>query len=254
MRTSLFAVLVGFLGGFWITSSMAARPERAQVQVSARLHCLSITGSTINGLAVVVDKTDVPFSAPADFLSPMIDYRGPATLTIYAAKPVNQGTEAPPKLVGMATSPPPRLALATIELPSSGGEFVLLFGYSGGALKAMKVDFSETAVPQGSYAFWNISRRQLGVSLNPAKALIAPGQMQVVSPGTADRSYLDLRVFDQHEGELRQLFGARHLHRAMHRQLVFMRDVPDSDRVRLKIITQRVFPPQPKPAVVGASR
>lgn len=213
-----------------------AQPAAPEKLVSARLLCLSLMNSEPVDLYVIVDKKPVLLRVPVDYFGTPVDYRGPVTLGIYSksAPPVAPAEGQPP------SGPQP---LATIDLPETGGEFVLLFGGTATAPKLALVDYSEAKAPVGSYLFWNLTGRRIAVALDGTSGIMPAGQQSLLAPSAPADGYMALRVFDEFEGRERQLFAARHFHMEKARQLIFITDAANANRVRLKIITQRVFPP-----------
>ncbi|MFH1499580.1 MAG: hypothetical protein ABII82_17355 [Verrucomicrobiota bacterium] len=244
----IFAALVSLV----VLSAAVRAQQPSGAQVNARIVCLSLSGEALSDLVVTSSPDPLETRAPKDYLSDPVDYRGPARLTFQT----KQALSAPPALdpeTGRPLSLPP---LATVDLPAEGGEFLLLFGGKPGEYRVAALDFSSQAAPLGSYLFWNFSGRPLGLQLGAQNHLLKPGTRELVRAGVEDRSYIALRVFDEDGGKARQLFASRHFHRETTRQLVFITSVPDTDRVRLKIITQRVFEPfkTPEPPLAAMRR
>ncbi len=228
-----------------LAASLCVTAQPAPVIVNARLVCLSLTGEPVSDLVLKGVNRTLTLNAPVDYLSDPVDYRGPAQLALYAKT-------QPPADPAKPAAPPVPLAL--VDLPPTGGEFLLIFGGKPGELRVAALDWTGQTAPLGSYTFWNLSQRPLGVVLGETNQMLPAGLRSLLRPQTTDRSYLPLRVFDEHAGAARQLFASRHFHRETTRQLVFITDVAGTDRVKLKIITQRIFAPlQPSAPVVASA-
>lgn len=236
LHRPLLAALASFA---LLAVTIHAQQQPAGAQLNARIVCLSLTGEALSDLVVTSAADPLETRAPKDYLSDPVDYRGPAHLTFQT----KQALAAPAVLDPATGKPVPVPPLATVDLPAEGGEFLLLFGGKPGDYRVAALDYSSQAAPLGSYLVWNFSGRPLGLQLGELNRLIRPGTRELVNPEAEDRSYLAMRVFDEDDGKARQLFASRHFHRETTRQLVFITTVPDTDRVRLKIITQRVFEP-----------
>lgn len=230
------------LVAFFCADATRAQSPAPEKIVSARLLCLAVMNHEPVDLYVIVDQKPVPLRVPVDYFGTPVDYRGPVTLGVYSKS-------APP--APDATAPRP---LATIQLPETGGEFVLLFGGAAEAPKLALLDFAENKAPAGSYVFWNLTSRRIAVSLGDASGVMTQGRQTVLTPGATPDGYMAMRVFDEQDGRDRQLFAARHYHMEKARQLVFVTDAASANRVRLKIITQRVFDPAPQSASVASTR
>ncbi len=244
---SMLCLAVGCLT---LTSALTAQiPAPSAEQVRVRIHLLSVIGNDVDGLTLFNGRTPLKVRAPVDYLSEPIDYRGPPFLAFYSTDAL-ESPPPPPPPPGHKPSPPP--PLTTVELPKGIKEVVVLFGGSRDDLRTAAIDFSMDAAPLGSYTFWNLTNRPLAVTLGETNATIPVGRQGLIHPSDPDRTYLPLRVFDQAQGAARQLFASRHFHHDTTRQIVFVTNAGDGNRVRLKIITQRVFPALPEPDTNGS--
>jgi hypothetical protein len=103
----------------------------------------------------------------------------------------------------------------------------------------MAVPFSADDAPLGSCLVWNLTSRPLGVSLGGQRELMKPQVRQLFKPVMMAKDYVDLRVFDEHEGKPRLLVGGPHFLPAETRQLFFIVERnPGQAPVLVKVVAE----------------
>lgn len=238
---------------FWLLASATlafttnAEPEKPKI-ISARLHCLSVDES-ISGLSLLADKDKkIPIVVPNGFLSPPYDYVGPAEIMVLDEH--REGAQPAPLVPPKTADNPSRYPneVARVNLPPTGGEFLLLFTTTGpNSIRIAPVDFSINAVPSGNYLVYNISSHRLAFSFGEAKRIIEAGEKCLVAPLTGDDSYVPLRVYDEYKGKPRLIVSGRHFNRANARQIFFFTsdDKPNTP-VKIQVFTS-LIPQSPTP-------
>ena len=197
--------------------------DSAQPIISAKLKCLSMEGE-MSGIDLLLETGKrMPIAMGSAYISEPYIYHGPAKLIFTKALPKpDTETKATKKTQTPEASSKPEV-LATLELPASGGDFLLLFsGNTESKLNVLAVPFSSTDVPAGSCLVWNITPRTLGLSLSGQRVIINPSERQLVKPQTIAENYFDLRIFDEYQGKVRPLVGGPHFLAATSRQILFI--------------------------------
>ena len=219
-----------------VSSLVLFGAEPSQSIISARIKCLSMDGE-VDGIEFLLEQgRRLPVKAASTYISQTYDYNGPALLTIVRARPkaATSGDARPASM----PAPKPEI-LASVQMPPTGGDFLLLFSNNQATLHILAVPFSSADVPIGSCLVWNVTPRALGVSLGGQRAVLDTGQRKTLTPETSPQNYFDLRVFDEHEGHARPLVGGPHFLQEKTRQLIFIAErTPGQAAVAVKVVEE----------------
>jgi len=184
MNTRILLTLAVLSVGLMATTSRAqqtpAAPDSGPV-ITAHIKCLGIK-EPVAGVDVILGSGKrMAIAAYTDFISQTLSYQGPARLTFVrslAAKAASSETKSP-----AAADPEKPEILAVVDLPASGGDFLLLFsGSPADKLHVIAVPFSSSDVPASSCIIWNVTTRNLGISLGGQKTVLASGQRELIHP------------------------------------------------------------------------
>lgn len=250
MNTRILLALAVLSGGLMV-SGARAQPAPATADagpvITAHIKCLGIKDPVVGVDILLGSGKRLAVTAYTDFISQTLSYQGPARLTLVRSLAA--------KTASATAEPEKPEVLAVVELPPAGGDFLLLFsGSPADKLYVMAVPFSSADVPASSCLVWNVTARNLGVSLGGQKAVLASGQRQLVHPSGSTKNYYDLKVFDEYQGQVRPLISGAHYLDENSRQLLFIVEkVPGQAPVVVRTIEE--LPEKPKQTQVAmASR
>lgn len=241
---AFLATLVSF-----VMLSSVARADDSPT-IAARLKCLSLGGPVSEVDLLLPNNNRLHLKMAAGYISLSSAYHGPATLTFVlpvSTPPAHGVANSMPSAVG--SSPAKPVVLATVTLPPTGGDYLLLFSgdtVAANSLQVAAVPFSASDVPPSSCLIWNVTSRNLGVLLGGQKALLPPGQHELIKPTSSRADYFDFQVYDEHKGQVRPLLSGAQYLRANTRQLLFIVEKsPDRPAIMVRTIEELPEPPAP---------
>jgi hypothetical protein len=213
------AILAGFLLGLL--------PAAAQDDIiETEFLTLSFNG-TVKGFYYRNGKEISKLEASRQGISAPIAYRGSSVLSLYE----NETDLAPPE----KGREPPKPVLQVL-LPANNDRVLLLFTFADAksplpTLRALGI--STTAMKEGDYRIFNLSKQDVFAILNEQKASIAPGKSNSLTSAAWRGGVMDMNVsfgLRKEDGQIRPVYSSVWGHRPVRRMFVFIFDRPDKFR------------------------